>query len=176
MNTINKRLPFKKAFKYEAKTTSISIIKSQLKKMPMKTAVIDDFGYTMTAKFMSEHSTTKDGFGLYNQIADNVYDLIMFVKTELPEDVIVYFMFHEDASDNGETRLKTIGRLLTEKVCLEGMVTICLRSMKDPSGRYYFRTQSDGFDISKSPEGMFELEIENDLKFVDSTIREFWGL
>ena len=176
VNTISKRLPFPKKFKFEAKTTSISAIKAQLKKMPLKIAVIDDFGYTMTAKFMTEHSTTKDGFGLYNQIADSVYDLIMFVKTELPDDVIVYLIFHEDENDMGNTKLKTIGKLLTEKVCIEGMVTICLRAMKQGTDRYFFRTQSDGTDISKSPEGMFDLEIENDLKAVDTKIREYWGL
>jgi hypothetical protein len=59
---------------------------------------------------------------------------------------------------------------------MEGMVTVCLRAMKQGTDRYFFRTQSDGYDISKSPEGMFELEIENDLAMVDKTIRAYWGL
>ena len=42
--------------------------------------------------------------------------------------------------------------------------------------RHFFRTQSSGMDISKSPEEMFDLEIENDLKAVDTRIREYWGL
>lgn len=76
----------------------------------------------------------------------------------------------------GEVKLKTIGKLLDQKVCLEGLVTVCLRAMKNGTERYFFRTQSDGGDISKSPEGMFELEIENDLKMVDQTVRKFWGI
>ena len=31
-------------------------------------------------------------------------------------------------------------------------------------------------DIAKSPEDMFPIEIDNDLKMVDQTIREYWNL
>ena len=89
--------------------------------------------------------------------------------------MIVYILMHEATSDYGETKLRTIGKLLDEKVCIEGMVTICLRCMVE-GDRHYFRTQSSGVDISKSPEEMFDLEIENDLKAVDTRIREYWGL
>ena len=59
---------------------------------------------------------------------------------------------------------------------MEGLVTICLRAMKQGTNKYFFRTQSDGYDISKSPEGMFDLEIPNDLKAIDTRIREFYGI
>ena len=156
-------------------------VKNALSKMGehgIKTAVIDDFGYQQTAKFMAEH-TKKVGasqFDLYNSIADDAYGLIMFIKNKLPDDVIVYLIMHEETSDYGETKLKTIGKLLDQKVCVEGMVTICLRAMKEGTNKYFFRTQSDGGDISKSPEEMFNLQIENDLKMVTDRIREFWGL
>lgn len=177
-NTINKRLPFTKKFKYEVKTANPATVKAQLSKMPLKIAVVDDFGYQMTDQFMTGHSKQHGGgsvFDLYNRIADNAYDLIMHIKS-LPDDVIVYLLMHEDTTDSGETGLKTIGKLLNEKVCVEGMVTICLRAMKEGTNKYFFRTQSDGNDISKSPEDMFELEIENDLAAVDKRIREYWGL
>jgi hypothetical protein len=75
----------------------------------------------------------------------------------------------------GETKIRTIGKLIDNKVCLEGMVTICLRCMSD-QGKHFFRTQTDGFDITKSPEDMFtDPEIDNNLKFVDDTVREFYG-
>ena len=82
---------------------------------------------------------------------------------------------HEAVSDYGDVKLKTIGKLLDEKVCIEGMVPIALRCLTNGE-RHYFRTQADGKDISKSPEGMFQLEIDNDLKMVDTTIREYYGL
>lgn len=178
VNVIRKRLPFRKKFKYEYQSDSVKSIKAGLKKMPTKTAVIDDAGYLQTNTFMRGHSAPKAGsssFDLYNTIADDFWELIEFIKNELPEDVIVYIIMHELTNDYGLTKLRTIGKLLDEKVCIEGMVTIALRCMCDGT-KHYFRTQNDGNDITKSPEGMFELEIENDLKTVDTAIREYWGL
>ena len=84
---------------------------------------------------------------------------------------------HEDSLSDGKSfKLKTIGKLLDEKVCLEGMVTICLRCMSK-HGKHYFVTHTDGDDITKSPEDMFSnTEIDNDLKAVDTTIREYYGM
>lgn len=178
VNVIRKKLPFQKKFKYEYQSDSVKSIKTGLKKMPTKTAVIDDAGYLQTNTFMRGHSAPKAGsssFDLYNTIADDFWELIEFIKNELPEDVIVYIIMHELTNDYGLTKLRTIGKLLDEKVCIEGMVTIALRCMCDGT-KHYFRTQNDGNDITKSPEGMFELEIENDLKTVDTAIREYWGL
>lgn len=178
VNTIGKRLPFRSKFKYEIKTDDFGKIVNGLRKMPTKTAVIDDSGYLMTNAFMRGHSAPKSGsstFDLYNDIADSFWSLITVIKNELPDDVIVYMIMHEDTTDYGETKLRTIGKLLSEKVCIEGMSTVVLRcAVRD--GKHLFITQSDGNDISKSPEGMFELEIENDLKFVDDSIRSYWGL
>jgi hypothetical protein len=181
INTVSKRLPFQKKFKYEYKTADVMKVRAALKKMTslnIKTAVIDDFGYQQTAKFMAGHNQRSGGssFDLYNAIADDAYNLIIFIKNELPDDVIVYLVMHEETNDYGDTKLKTIGKLLDQKVCVEGMVTICLRAMKEGTDKYFFRTQSDGQDISKSPEDMFPLEIDNDLKAVTDRIREFWGL
>ena len=178
VNTIGKRLPFRSKFKYEIKTDDFGKIANGLRKMPTKTAVIDDSGYLMTNAFMRGHSAPKSGsstFDLYNDIADSFWSLITVIKNELPDDVIVYMIMHEDTTDYGETKLRTIGKLLSEKVCIEGMSTVVLRCVVR-DGKHLFLTQSDGSDISKSPEGMFDREIENDLKSVDSTIRGFWGL
>ena len=178
VNTIGKRLRFRSKFKYEIKTDDFNKIANGLRKMPTKTAVIDDSGYLMTNAFMRGHSAPKSGsstFDLYNDIADSFWSLITVIKNELPDDVIVYMIMHEDTTDYGETKLRTIGKLLSEKVCIEGMSTVVLRCVVR-DGKHLFITQSDGNDISKSPEGMFELEIENDLKFVDDSIRSYWRL
>ena len=174
VNTINKRLPFPGKFKYTITGANMDTIERGLKTMPCKTAVIDDFGYQQTLRFMEGHGKG-DQFKMYNTIADQTFNVIQIIKS-LPEDVIVYLIMHEETNDLGDVKLKTIGKLLDQKVCLEGMVTVCLRAMKTGTDRYFFRTQSDGSDISKSPEGMFDLEIENDLKFVNDRIREYWGL
>ena len=178
INTISKRLPFQKKFKYELRTKNYALIKDKLAKMPCKVAVVDDAGYLMTSTFMAGHSTPKKGastYDLFNQIGDEFWDLILFVKEKLPKDVFVYFMMHEISNDYGEVKVRTIGKLLDEKVCVEGMFTICLHCMTDGT-RHYFKTQGGTMDIAKSPEEMFDLEIENDLKSVDSRAREYWGI
>ena len=178
INVIGKDLPFRSKFKYHIQTYDYQKIVNGLAKMPTKIAVIDDAGYLQTNAFMRGHSAPRQGsstFDLYNDIADNFWKLIRFIQSDLADDVIVYIIMHESTSDYGETKLRTIGKLLDEKVCIEGQVTIALRCMTDGT-RHYFRTQSNGNDISKSPEEMFELEIDNDLKFVDTTIREYWNL
>ena len=178
VQTIKKRLPFRKQFKYTLVSDNVLTIMAQLQKMPLKVAVIDDAGYLMTNEFMKRHSGGKKGsssFDLYNDIADSFWNLLNSVKA-LPDDVIVYFIMHEASNDYGETKLRTIGKLLDDKVCLEGMCTVVLRCVIE-NGQHFFLTQGTGTDISKSPEGMFEeLKIENDLKMVDSKIREFWNL
>ena len=178
VNVVGKPLPFPGRFKYTAKTDNYNTIRKGLSSMPTKASVIDDAGYLLTNTFMRGHSAPKSGsssFDLYNDIADSFWALLRFIQNDLPEDVIVYILMHEAISDYGETKLRTIGKLLDEKVCIEGMVTICLRCMVE-GDRHYFRTQSSGMDISKSPEEMFPFEIENDLKAVDTRIREYWGL
>lgn len=173
-----KRLPTRKKFKYILQTDNLNVIKNQLKRMPLKAAVIDDAGYIMTNMFMRGHreKSGSKSFDLYDDIADAFWGLFRFIKDELPDDVIVYIVMHEDTNDYGNTKLKTIGKLLDNKVCLEGMVTICLRCVSS-MGHHFFRTVTDGNDITKSPEGMFAGdEIDNDLAAVDAAIRDYYGL
>ena len=177
VNVVSKRLPFQKKFKYETKTTDYNTIKAGLLKMPCKVAVIDDAGYLMTSTFMTGHSNPKGGsstFDLFNTIGDEFWGLLQFIRTKLPEDVRVYVMMHEISNDIGEVKVRTIGKLLDEKVCIEGLFTICLHCMTNGQ-KHYFKTQGGSNDIAKSPEDMFELEIENDLKMVDERIVEFYG-
>ena len=127
---------------------------------------------------MRKHANAGGGnavFSLYNDIADSFWSLTEAVKT-LPDDKIVYFIMHEDKSDFGDIKPKTIGKLIDDKVCLEGLFSIVLRAKKVDKN-YFFFTQSTENDVAKSPIGMFNnLYIENDLKEVDNTIREFYNI
>lgn len=178
VNVEGKLPPFRKRFKYTLHSDDTKKIKAWLKKMPMKVAVIDDAGYILTNLFMRGHSSGRKGsqvFDLYNDIADTFWDLFQFVKKQLAEDVIVYIIMHEDTNDNGIVKLKTIGKMLDERIVLEGMCTIVLRCMSE-EGKHFFRTTTDSWDITKAPEELFEEEIiPNDLKFVDSQIRDYYG-
>ena len=173
-------MPFRKKFKYTMQTDDWNKILDQIAKMPCKTAVIDDAGYIMTHIFMSQHRDKRGNasFEMYDDIADSMYMLIKGIKEweKIAPDKIVYIMLHEDVDDFGNVKLKTIGRLIDNKVCMEGMVTICIRCVSD-QGKHYFKVQTDGNDITKTPEELFnEPLIENDLKAVDERIREYWDM
>ena len=94
----------------------------------------------------------------------------------LPPDKIVYFLAHVERDANGNEKMKTIGKLLDEKITIEGLFTIVLKTVVQDR-HYQFATQTNGQDTVKTPMGMFgDLLIENDLKMVDSTIREYYGI
>lgn len=141
--------------------------------------VIDDAGYLITNMFMKGHSNTGQGnavFAFYNKVGDHFWNLIQYIQNALPEDRIVYLMMHEDKSDFGDVKPKTIGKILDEKVCVEGMFTIVLRCIEE-GGKHLFVTQAADGAVSKSPAGMFEeLKIDNDLKAVDARIRDYWNI
>ena len=179
VNVIGKQLPFKGSFKYVTSSDKTESIMNGLSKMAekgIKTAVIDDFGYIMTNMFMRGHGSG-DQFKLYNQIGDTVWNFINYVQSPaVASDAIVYLIMHEDVNDDGTNKLRTVGKLLDQKVCIEGMCTIVLHALVK-GDRHIFETQSNGATIAKSPEGMFkETEIENDLKAVDDAIRSYWGI
>ena len=125
---------------------------------------------------MTNSIATLKGYQKYADIGANFRNLIHMVNNELPDDVIVYFLHHPETDQaTGRLKAKTIGRMLDEKLTLEGCFDIVLFARTD--GReHWFQTQSDGTNTAKSPEGMFEEKIPNDLALVDRTIREYYGI
>lgn len=179
INVEGKPLPFRSEFK-TYNVDKYDLVMNALVKSTRPSMVIDDAGYLITNSFMRGHSSAGTGnaiFSFYNNIADQFWNLITFIKSSaIPENRIVYVVMHEDQNDLGQIKPKTIGKLLDEKVCVEGMFTIVIRSVYH-DGQYFFRTKTDGFDICKTPIGMFETEeIDNDTKVVDDAIREYYGI
>lgn len=179
VNVISKPLPFKNVNNLKTvDTDNYADIKKIIEGSKTPSIVIDDAGYLITNQFMRKHATTGGGnavFNLYNDIADNFWTLIEQIK-KLPNDKIVYIIMHEEKNDFGDIAPKTIGKLLNDKVNIEGLFSIVLRAKKVDKN-YYFFTQSTEGDVAKSPMGLFdELFIDNDLKAVDNKIREFYGL
>ncbi len=177
INPLGKPLPFKKKLK-AVKTIDFNQTKKTIKRCDFTSYVVDDFGYFSTEAFMRKHSNLKgnEGYMLYNSIADNVYHLVRFITEEIPEHIIVYIMMHEKMNDEGFIGVKTIGRLLDNTVTLEGMFTVALHATRKDK-RYIFETQTNGAFIAKSPMEMFaEAEIDNDLKAVDTIIREYYNI
>lgn len=178
IRVLNKPLPFKGKvngwFSDDYKQIMKLLIASKADSI-----VIDDAGYLITNHFMRGHSSAGKGngvFSLYNDIGDYFWNLIQFIVTKVPENKIVYIIMHEEKDEAGEVKPKTIGKLLDEKVCIEGMFTIVLRCIEE-GGKHLFVTQASQGAVSKSPIGMFEdLTIDNDLLLVDKKIREYYGL
>ena len=178
VNVLGKPLPFRNKLQ-AVQTDDYKKVYAAITKAKTDCIVIDDSGYLMTNQFMRGHSNTGAGnaiFTFYNDLGDQFWHLVRYVVENLPLKRVVYFMMHEDKNDFGDVKPKTIGKMLDEKVCVEGMFTIVLRSML-VNGKHVFRTQTDGMDVCKTPIGMFDTdEIDNDLKMVDNAIREYYYL
>lgn len=176
INIQGKVLPFRNGAKFPVKNTddaaqAIACMKAAANKV--KTIVIDDFQYLMANEFMRR--STERGYDKFTEIARHAWDVVDAVRT-LPDDVIVYIMCHTDTDNDGVERLKTIGKMLDEKIVLEGMSTIVLKTNVS-DGNYTFLTQNNGKDTVKSPAGMFpSYAIDNNLKYVDEKIRNYYGI
>ena len=176
INVQGKILPFKGSGSLDIINTDTSDeivknIKAMAKKY--KIIVVDDFQYVMANEFMRR--ATEKGYDKFTEIAKHAWDIADCVR-ELPADVIVYVLCHTDTDQDGFEKLKTIGKLLDEKIVLEGMSTIVLKTAVS-DGQYMFLTQNNGKDTVKSPAGMFPAyAIDNDLKYVDEKIRNYYEL
>ena len=172
VNVSGKPLPFKNKHKTFNTDDYISI-EAAIQKAPAKSIVIDDATYLMTGEYMRTAKVT--GYQKFTELALNYYTLVK-TAAALPDDKIVYFMGHSDIDSNGNEKFKTIGKLLDEKITLEGMFTIVLKTVVT-DGKYQFSTRNSGQDTVKTPMGMFsEPLIENDLAAVDKAIRDYYEL
>ncbi len=136
-----------------------------------KVIVIDDFQYVMANEFMRR--TSERGFDKFTEIGKNAWD-ILNAASSLPDGTRVYILSHVETTDQGRTKIKTIGRMLDEKITLEGMVTIVLRTLVR-DGQYFFSTRNNGNDTVKTPMGLFDSEvIDNDLAVVDQAINSYY--
>ena len=176
INVQGKILPFKGSSNIEISHSDrsdeiVQTLKTFAKKY--KSIVVDDYQYVMANEFMRR--STEKGYDKFTEIGRHAWDIANTVA-ELPQDVIVYVMCHIDRDDEGNEKIKTIGKLLDEKICLEGMSTIVLKT-NVTDGEYSFLTQNNGKDTVKSPAGMFpSYAIDNDLYYVDQKIRSYYEI
>lgn len=166
------RLPFRKEFKCKKNASYMDILRT-LAEPKLKQYVIDDSQYLLVNEFFDRAGET--GYQKFTDMALNFRNLIHFVINKAPDDVIVYFLHHTETDSNGKVKAKTIGRMLDEKLTVEGLFDIVLRTQVDPDG-HWFVTQTNGYDTVKSPEEMFSLKVPNDLALVDKTIRAYYGM
>lgn len=172
INVLGKPLPFRSNMKTYI-TNDYGKIDAAIHSTKRKSIVIDDATYLMTGEFMRNAKVA--GYQKFTDMAANFNTLLMRAK-ELPDDVVVYFFGHSERNEDGGEKFKTVGKLLDEKVCVEGYFTIVLKTVVQ-DGRYLFSTRNDGMDTVKTPLGMFnDALIDNDLAAVDKTIREYYNI
>lgn len=146
-----------------------SWIMEVIKMSKSKSIVIDDSQYLLANELFDR--ANEKGYDKFTNMAANFRDLIHFVNELEDDDKIVYFLHHSELDGDGREKVKTIGKMLDEKLCVEGCFDVVLYCQDQK-----FFTQANGQSVAKTPEGMFELEIPNDLKFVDTSIREYYGM
>jgi hypothetical protein len=137
----------------------------------IKNIIIDDYQYVMCNEFM--RTALEKGYEKFTRIGLNAWNIID-KASKLREDISVFFLSHSETDNFGKSKCKTIGKMLDDKITLEGMFTTVLHSMVI-EGNYKFLTQNDGFHIAKSPMGMFaDNIIDNDLGFVVKKMNEYY--
>ncbi len=182
INVMNKPLPFKKGKEFKDRTVNtdnVAKIINTLQQAKAPIIIIDDFQYIMGNEFIkgaNQKFTGDSAFQRYNDIAHNAWSVInTAINNTFSNDQRVYILAHVQ-ENNGRNSIKTIGKLLDDKIVLEGMVTTVLQTtIRD--GKHYFMTQNNGFNTVKSPEDMFTDDlIPNDLNAVDNAICEYYGI
>lgn len=172
-NVANKPLPFRKKLPV-ANTASYDAIMAALKKGGRKTYVIDDSQYLLAFELFDR--VDEKGYDKFTQMAVKFQRLIRFIQTQTSPDTIAYFLHHTEMGGDNMIKAKTIGKMLDEKLTLEGLFSIVLMARAEQD-RHIFLTQGQGISTAKSPMDMFpELEMDNDLKAVDDAIRAYYEL
>ena len=174
VNPVGKPLPFKGKYEMLNSVTESRKITKFMKEQAAagkKLIVVDDFQYILSVPYMNR--IKENGWDKWNDFGANYFEIIEVCK-ELPDDVVVAYMTHTETLENGVTTIKLIGKLLREKITIEGLFTIVLRTGVN-EGKYYFYTQNSGKDTVKSPMGMFPAyAIDNDLNYVADKVRNFY--
>lgn len=144
-----------------------------MRKTKRQIIVLDDLQYVLANEFMRR--SEERGYDKFTDIARHAWD-ILNAASDLPEETRVYVLMHSQSDDLGKTKAKTIGRLLDEKITLEGLFSIVLKTIVR-DGQFFFATQNNGHDTVKSPIGLFDSDlIDNDLAAVDAAIGDYYGL
>lgn len=146
--------------------------------------IVDDAQYTMADEFMA--TATKKGYEKFNVMAKHAYDIINTGRA-MRDNINFIYMIHDEFNEKTQTyKLKTIGKMLDEKVNLAGLFTIVLwtkvtHDRKEGTTKYEFITNKEqdvmGNEIpAKSPFGMFDTQtVPNDLGLVIQKANEYFS-
>lgn len=175
-----KRLPFKKKLntinlRNMASLERYEVIKEMIIKYKdkCKTFVIDDSQYLMGFEELSK--VFEKGYQKFTEMAVHFTDLLNFIAS-LNDNIVVYLLQHVEKDEDGRLKAKTVGKMIDSKITLEGLFETVILA-ENNEGNYCFRVKNNGLSTCKTPMGMFESEtIDNDLKSVDETIRNYFEI
>jgi hypothetical protein len=185
INVTGKSLPFQSGLAYTTgKNMTVTArgpeIREVMKKVSKDESVeylaVDDLHYIMATEFMDK--ATVGGYEKWNIMARNIWDLLV-TASHLRPGLKVFLLTHEEETATGRKKMKTLGKLLDDKITPEGLAPIVLWSESEFVGendppKYFFSTQTDGMTTAKSPMGMFPLRMDNDLLKVAARIDEYY--
>lgn len=183
ISVIGKPLPFPGGMDYvvgenmvvQSNSDAVRRVMNEVNKDEQFTSiVIDDAQYLMATEFMDKAMVK--GYDKFTLMARNIWEILV-LSTKLRPGLKIYFLTHEEETNTGERKMKTLGRLLDDKITPEGLSTIVLYADvigERDNRKYIFTTQSDGYTNAKSPFGMFPPQIPNDLDVVSRRIDEYY--
>lgn len=157
----------------------IKILKVINTKLPsIKTVIVDDFQYVLSYEFVDR--ATEVGYQKFSELAQHAMEILRYSE-QMREDCTMCFLTHCDnvgSEMDPKYIIKTVGKLLSEKVTLEGLFTYIFFAKteegEDGKMQYKLVTNNDGRCLAKTPMGMFEdLEIDNDLNEILKVIKNY---
>lgn len=165
-----KELPFKNDLATKVPHNYQDVIDA-INGAPAPIVVVDDANYLMSFEEMARVS--ESGYAKFTQMANNMFRVFKAVLDK-DSDQTFYVMAHAENREDGLLRFKTSGKMLSDKIVLEGLTNIVLTT-EIVDGQFIFRTKTDGTGV-KAPLGMFPTDtMDNDLKLVDKAVREFYA-
>lgn len=171
LNVLGKPLPFRKRLDTYS-TSDYGRIRECIASEKRRAWVVDDAGYLMSLENFSRARET--GYGKFTDMAVNFQGIIRAAQLA-PKDCITYLFMHPELDANGHEKIRTVGRMLDEKFGIEGAVPVLI-DCEVRDGRHVFVTKNDGTNMAKAPIDMLPDVMDNDLKMVDTLIREYWGM
>jgi len=145
----------------------------------IKNLIIDDWQYMSAFEFFDR--ADEKGYDKFTDIGKWLAKVAKKPVT-MRDDLTIFFNTHAEESVDGKgkrkTKAKTIGKMVDEKLTLEGLFSIVLygkvKRDKDGELEYVFETQTDGSNTCKSPMDMFEsVDIPNDFQLVKEAIIKY---
>lgn len=173
LNVASKFLPFRSDVEVVQNCNYPQIAKA-LSEKKYKTYAIDDSQYLLCFELFDK--AKEKGYEKFTDLAFNFYSLIKFIIEKLPKEIIVFLLHHTEETESGKIKAKTIGKMLDDKLTVEGLFSVVLLAETDEN-KHIFKTQTNGKNPVKTPIGLFaESEIDNDLKAVEKSLREYYKI